>query len=303
MSASAQPDGYRALAAYYDLIYAKVGPDDVPFYLDHAARQAGPVLELGCGTGRVTLPLARAGFHVTALDLSPAMLEQLRAKLAQEPAEAQARVTIVEGDMAQFELERRLSSRPEEDAAWKGGAPDGGAPDGDAPDGGAPVNGGVRFALIIAPFRAFQHLLEPAQQRSMLARVRAHLAPGGVYIHDQFEPNYRFVVENMQRGESPRLDCTVELPGGGLVQRYVTLRYDLGRQRLDAQFRMEEFAADGVLRQTVLERVAMRLTHRQELLYLLELCGLRVAQAFDGYDGAPLGPELAREIVLVCQRA
>jgi SAM-dependent methyltransferase len=266
-------DSYRSLAAYYDLIYAQVGPDDIGFYLNHAARQAGPVLELGCGTGRITLPLARAGHAVTALDLSPAMLDQLRRKVAQEPAEVQARVQLVQGDMADFAFP--------------------------APQGGGSSNS--QFALVIAPFRAFQHLLSTEQQRNCLACIRRHLAPGGLYIHDQFEPNYRFVIENMQRGQTGRLDCTVELPGGGLLQRYVLLNYDLGRQRLEAQFRLEEYDGEGVLRQTSLERVAMRLTHRQELLYLLELSGFTVEMAFDGYAGKPLGSELASELVLLCR--
>jgi SAM-dependent methyltransferase len=279
MSAQRQlTDDYRSLAAYYDLIYAQVGPDDVPFYLEHAARLAGGpeghsrILELGCGTGRVTLPLARAGHDVTALDLSPAMLEQFECKLGQEPAAVQQRIAAQQGDMRSFSI-----------------TDDGGQPQG--------------FDLIIAPFRAFQHLLEPTDQRAMLERVRTHLAPGGVYIHDQFEPNYRYVVENMQRGTAAQLDCEIELPDGGLIQRWITVRYDLGRQRLDAQFRVDNFAAGGLLRSSILERIALRLTHRQELLHLLELCGLRVRTAYDGYHGAPLGPELARELVLVCERA
>lgn len=47
----------------------------------------------------------------------------------------------------------------------------------------------------------------------------------------------------------------------------------------------------------------MRLAHRQEILYLLELCGLRVREACDGYHGKPLGPDLASELLLVCERA
>jgi hypothetical protein len=199
------------------------------------------------------------------------MLSELLAKLAQEPPQVQERVELTPGDMSELHL----------------------------PDGAS--GGLLGFDLVIAPFRAFQHLMEPARQRAMLERVRAHLAPGGVYIHDQFEPNYRAVVENMQRGAAPQLDCEVELPDGGLLQRHVTVRYDLARQRLDAQFRVDDYAADGVLRRSILERIALRMTHRQELLYLFELCGLRVREAFDGYDGTPLGPELARELVLVCE--
>jgi SAM-dependent methyltransferase len=277
-----QPDDYRSLAAYYDLVYARLGPDDVPFYLDWAARQAGAaggasMLELGCGTGRVTLPLAGAGHSVTALDISPAMLDILRGKLAQEPADVRGRVQVVEADMAEFDFQTAAGRRR---------------------------HGSSLFDLVLAPFRAFQHLMETGQQRAMLTRVREHLAPGGLYIHNQFEPNYPLIVENMRRGAAWQVDCTIDLPDGGVVQRSHIPTYDLGRQRLDAQFRLDEYGPDMVLHRSALERIAMRMTHRQELLYLLELCGLAVRASFSGYHGEPLGSDLARgDIVLVCEAA
>ncbi len=277
MPVSPQPDDYRSLAPYYDLIYAQIGLTDVPFYLDWAARQAGSdgsatILELGCGTGRVTLPLARAGHSVVALDISPAMLDILRGKLAQEPPDVQACVEVVKEDMAQFDL----------------------------PDGTGQQR---QFQLILAPFRAFQHLLEPEQQRACLTRIRAHMGPAGAYIHDQFEPSYRYVIENMQRGLVWQHDAEVALPDGSLLQRFHLPRYELGRQRLQVDFRLDEYGPDRVLRRSMLERIYLRLTHRQEILYLLELCGLKAIESFGGFGGEQLGAEIARELVLVCQAA
>ena len=48
---------------------------DIPFWLDLARRQGSPILELGCGTGRVLIPLAEAGYTVYGLDIDPEMLE------------------------------------------------------------------------------------------------------------------------------------------------------------------------------------------------------------------------------------
>ena len=81
--------------------------DDLPFYVGlarEAASRGEQVLELGCGTGRVTVPMALAGAAVTGLDSSPAMLDIARAKAEQ----AGVRVRWVEGDMADFELEQRF---------------------------------------------------------------------------------------------------------------------------------------------------------------------------------------------------
>ena len=77
------PDPYAIDAAYYDAIHGE-GGDDLDFWLPFAAEHGGPILEVGAGTGRVALPLARAGHAVTALDPSPAMLAIARERAAAE---------------------------------------------------------------------------------------------------------------------------------------------------------------------------------------------------------------------------
>ena len=75
---------YDSYSVYYDLLWGNEQVD-VPFYLAMAKETGGPVCELACGTGRVLLPLARAGFEVTGIDVSQAMLDKLQAKLDKEP--------------------------------------------------------------------------------------------------------------------------------------------------------------------------------------------------------------------------
>ncbi|TNC70387.1 class I SAM-dependent methyltransferase [Rubellimicrobium roseum] len=96
-----EPSLYEA-AEVYDAIVAP-GPCEA-FYREEARRAGGPVLELACGTGRLTLPLARDGHEVVGLDASPAMLAAARRK-----AKGQGlRLSFVEGDMAGFDLGRRF---------------------------------------------------------------------------------------------------------------------------------------------------------------------------------------------------
>ena len=78
--------------------------DDLPFYLAAARRARGPVLELACGTGRLTIPLARAGLDVTGLDAAAPML----ALAGRKAAAAGARVQFVKGDARRFRLGRRF---------------------------------------------------------------------------------------------------------------------------------------------------------------------------------------------------
>lgn len=80
-------------------------PEDLPFWLELAKQQSGPVLELGCGTGRVLLPLLQAGFETYGLDNNLEMLRFLRGSL---PPEQQGKVTVFQADMAHFHLARRF---------------------------------------------------------------------------------------------------------------------------------------------------------------------------------------------------
>ena len=145
-------DAYEAagFAEVYDAIYA--GRDDASFWAAIAsAARDGHVLELGCGTGRVLLPLARDGYAVTGLDLSESMLDVCRAKLRLEPPAVRERVRLLAADMTSFEL-------------------------------------GRRFGAITIPFASFQHLLTVEQQLACLERCRAHLLPHGVLVIDLPNP-------------------------------------------------------------------------------------------------------------------
>src|SRR5271168_4581153 len=75
---------------------------DVKFYVEAAAVWGGPILELGCGTGRITMPLAESGLRVTAMDISQKMLARAEEKRGALTAEQSERVRLVQGDMTRF---------------------------------------------------------------------------------------------------------------------------------------------------------------------------------------------------------
>src|SRR5690606_38175690 len=129
---------YWNTAKLYDEDERAIVQDDIPFYLELADRCPGPVLELACGTGRVTLPLLRAGREVWGLDYSPHMLERLSRKLTACSAEERQRMHLLEADMADFRLP-------------------------------------TRFSLIFIPFRSFQLLTETARAAACLQRACDHL--------------------------------------------------------------------------------------------------------------------------------
>jgi SAM-dependent methyltransferase len=148
-------------AAYYDLAY-KRRRDDVRFYVAEAARVRGPVLELGAGTGRVALALARAGSDVVAVEPVAAMRARAKEKAAALPRAAAARVQIRAGDARSLRL-------------------------------------GRTFPLIIAPFNVFMHLYTRRDLERALAGVRRHLAPRGRFVFDVLMPDLRAMVRDPGR--------------------------------------------------------------------------------------------------------
>ena len=133
---------YRGIADLYDHVVPYRERTDVDFFVEAARDARGPVLEIGCGSGRVLIPCARAGVPVTGLDRSGDMLAVCRARLENEPPHVRSAVNLVQGDMRQFEL-------------------------------------GRSFALATIPFRPFQHLVTVEDQLSCLACIRRHLVDGG----------------------------------------------------------------------------------------------------------------------------
>lgn len=99
------PDGTEVYwdGRHYDLD-SKSYPDDLGFYLGEARKAKGPVLELACGTGRLAIPLAKAGIDVTGLDVSAPMLAQ--AKLKSEKLGVNIR--WIKSDCRSFNLKRRF---------------------------------------------------------------------------------------------------------------------------------------------------------------------------------------------------
>ncbi len=137
-----------ANAALYDEQY-ETYRDDLPHYLRLAEKYGSPILELGAGTGRLTAPLARAGHHVTAVEVSEAMLERARERLGQEGL--LDRVELVRADMREVEL-------------------------------------GSRFPLVIAAFNTLMHLHTLGDQDRALSRAAQHLERGGAFAFDLYNP-------------------------------------------------------------------------------------------------------------------
>lgn len=177
-------------AAYYDLAY-KRRRDDVRFYVELASQSKGPVLELGAGTGRVALEIARAGTTIVALEPVPAMLARARDKAAKLPKRAQACLTLRAGDARKVRLKQQ-------------------------------------FALVIAPFNVFMHLYTQRDIERALLTVKLHLLPRGRFVFDVSMPDLRAMVRSPGRlYKGPRV---VEPGTGHTYDYFEAFEYDAVRQ-------------------------------------------------------------------------
>lgn len=240
------------LAAIYDLIYA--GRADAAFWQAIAAAAGpGPLLELGCGTGRVLLPLARSGCEITGLELSAQMLDRCRAKLRSEPPEVRDRVRLVAADMASFDL-------------------------------------GRRFAAIICPFGGFQQLRTVEEQLACLDRCQTHLRPNGMLVLDL--PNPDPAPPSHARAELPDGETTAELvewTDGRRIRWWTTvIDYDRSLQCTYCQVTYEIIDTDGATRR-IIEPIALRYVFRYELEHLLVRAGFRIVALYGDYDRTPFG--------------
>ena len=250
------------IADFYDASPVVAGRmQDVNFYVAAAREYGEPVLELGCGTGRMLVPVAQAGLHITGLDISQKMLERAEEKRAVLRAEHRDRIRLVHGDMTRFELDER-------------------------------------FPLIIIPFRPFQHLLMIAEQLQCLACVRRHLAPGGRLIMDFFQTDAARMHDPDFLNEHTVADY--EMPTGRkvhLTERVVA--FHRAEQRNEVEMAFAITTPDGRKSRSVFG-FTVRYFFRYEVEHLLARSGFQVAEQFGDFDRSPLGDN-SPEMIFVAQ--
>jgi len=240
---------YVDYAEYYD--YDNVGghmTEDIPFYLGYAEETGGPILELACGTGRVMIPIAEAGFTIHGLDLSENMLEVARRKIKEKGLSD--RVTLTRGDMADFDLLVK------------------------------------DFSMAFVAVRSFMHLFTQESQLGCLRCVHRHLRPGGLLVMDLYSPRLSKLAQQPEKEFSVRREFT--LPNGNrVIHKRRFLGTDLLNQINSEEILFEEYDPDGSPVRTRRVPLDTRYTFRYELELLLEKAGFEVQSMFRDYDKNP----------------
>lgn len=253
-------DEYRSSAEFYDYIPVYEGRDDISYYVDLAEKNSGPVLELGCGTGRVLVPVAQTGCEITGLDPSSAMLDICRKRLEDEDTDLRKRVTLINGDMRNFEL-------------------------------------GRKFSLITTPFRSFQHLETVEDQLKTLKNIHRHLEDNGVFVLDLFNPSMKYILDESRKEEFGD-ELPFDLPDGRKVTRRLrNPSVDLARQLINCEMIYLAEYPDGRTERTV-HSFRMRYMFRYEAEHLLEMSGFRIMEVLGDFKGSPFGTSWPGELII-----
>jgi SAM-dependent methyltransferase len=247
---------YDSLARYYDIVHSSLTADR-EYVLGLARGAGGPILELGCGTGRLLLPLARAGHVVTGIDNTPAMLARTRTRLDEEPSDVQQRVTLVEEDMKKLSL-------PHADRC---------------------------FSLILLPYNTLLHF-QTNEIRQLLRNASRYLHQEGQLFIDIINP---FLVEGASYDPKPTLEnIYFDQETGETIRQMSQSWLFSSEQRLHTSwiFEIEIGSERESTRTTIDFDYWFQYPHQLDLL--LQQTGYRLDQMMGDYDGSPFDEQSPR---------
>ena len=259
MAAELRPGREAQLARYYDLDLREYD-DDIELYLALAAAAPSDVLELACGTGRVAVPLARAGHRVVGVDIDRAMLDRARAAWAGvAPAEQAGALELLDADLTALDL-------------------------------------GRRFDLVILGLNTLHELGPREAQLAALRTAAAHVAPGGRVVVDAWLPRPEDLVAYDGRIELAWLRADEET--GELVAKLWTADYDAATQVATLTAFFDAWPAGGGSLRRTSRRDRLHLLPASEMVALAEQAGLRAGQLAGDYSMTPFGPGSERAVLI-----
>jgi SAM-dependent methyltransferase len=263
MKGQSKYHGSAMLAELYDLVPAYSNRPDKKFYIEYCTAANGEILELGCGTGRILIPVAEAGCHITGLDISEHMLSNCRKKVETSESGISERVRLVEGDMTDFDL-------------------------------------GSSFELVIIPFRGFQHLIDIRDQLSCLRSINRHLKEGRTLIIDLFQVDFDRINNPRLIAETEDLP-EHSLPDGRKLRRTSRITSFHPAEQFNDVELIYYVTDTGGTSTRVVDAFPFRYFFRYEVEHLLERCGFGLIDVFGDYDKSALG-DASPEMIVVARK-
>ena len=262
MTKSSDKNLYIKDSQFYDLDNRDILKADISFYLDYASRIKGDILELACGTGRITIPLAEADHKIWGLEFSQQMLEQFKNKLINLPKKTKNNIHLIHGDMSNFSINRN-------------------------------------FPLILLPCRSFQLLYEEKKENACLRSIYKHLDDNGHFIIDIGD--FVGDIENDWVNEEEVFDWeNIDPKTGYTVKRtHIKKEIDTVRRIIYPQKNFY-ISKDGVEIDKIVKRSPWKYFTSNQIRKLLSSNGFKIIKEMGYYDGKPLGK--GSEFIFICKR-
>lgn len=201
---------YNTIARYYDA-ENEFMVDDLPMYSELAEEYGGPILDVGCGTGRVAFHLAAESHPVDGIDFAEAMLARAERKLKGR-ADVRERVRLFRGNAANYAFPRK-------------------------------------YNLILLVYNCLLQLSTQAEQIVLLKHLRGALTPNGVMVLDL--PNAGEAYAGVDDGAVTLERSFVEPESGNLVMQQSVSALNRAAQTQDIKWIYDEIMPDGVLKRTM----------------------------------------------------
>ena len=235
--------------------------DDVNFYSACASGELAPeseILELCCGSGRVTRKLLRSGFHVTGIDMSTEMLERAKSGVSRLPKRFRDNAEFRQGDMKNFSL-------------------------------------GRRFPMVVMAFNSFEHLYSRVEIESCLRCIREHLEPDGLFAFDVQLPHLAWLIKDPKKRWAR---TKFRHPVTRQLLAYSTNHvYDPVTQIAVIRLYYQPLG-EGPITKTEVVRLSQRKFFPAELMALLHYSGFEVTRQYGDFAGDKLDEFAESQVLL-----
>lgn len=242
------------------------------FFLEEMTGAQGPILDMGCGTGRVLLPALKRGMDVWGCDYSVPFLARLVAKGAALGLKAHTRICCC--DLEEPSLAKAPNSHEPSRAAKSEDNPP------VEPDNFA------GFRLVFSAFRTFDHLCEQGARQRFLQVSRDLLRPGGRLLLNLANPDPRDLLE--AAGQKFLMRDDLADPDTGLpIVWWGTSRFEPGSNLIHESFLYDFLDREGRVVDSLYFPFTLRWTPRDEMLDLVEKAGFETAACWGGFRREP----------------
>lgn len=255
-----QHDPYDEIAHWYDLEHGSFN-DDLELYRGFAEGAGEPLLEIGCGSGRLLVPLAAAGYAITGVDSSSVMLARCAAALSAAGDDSAARATLVRDDMTDLHLTTKI------------------------------------YRMAFVALGSLQHLATVALRRAALRSIRAHVVAGATLVLDLTQAEPKRCAHLAETAGMAHVGTWRDEATNTVMTHSIAAQPSAAPAAFTVTHWYDAHTQGGPLTRTVIETTLAAVTH-SEITLLLEATGWRLRHVYGDHEMGDWDESTPRMIIV-----